>query len=224
MTRPRSQGARKITESQKARENRSIAAGKSAAPQEEVEIIPSDEDESSDEDIPPPFRKAKQKMDISEWTYQLIYTAHCDKKCVLSKVRPYKMGLANLRIIDREMGAAMQAETDKLQVVFARESGVAALYGLGLSKAEMLIETQDDWWDVEENLKDYFDKDIKRVRVEYKVLYVSQKPEKDSDVEEIESPTTTNKAAGKRSAKNIPTSIKKRRVHTPSSLLTADYN
>jgi len=38
---------------------------------------------------------------------------------------------------------------------------VAALYGLGLSKAEMLIETQDDWWDVEENLKDYFDKDIK---------------------------------------------------------------
>ena len=82
------------------------------------------------------------------------------------------------------------------------------MYGLGLSKAEMLIETQDDWWDVEENLKDYFDKDIKRVRVEYKVLYVSQKPEKDSDVEEIESPTTTNKAAGKRGAKNTPISIK----------------
>ena len=122
------------------------------------------------------------------------------------------------------MGVAMQAETEKLQVVFARESGVTALYGLGLSKAEMLIETQDDWWDVEENLKDYFEKDIKRVRVEYKVLYMSQKPEKDSDVEEIESLPATNKAAGKRGAKNTSISSKKWRVHTSSSLLTVDYN
>ena len=91
-----SQGARKITESQKAHENLSIAAGKSAAPLPEMEIIHSSEDESSDEDIPSPFHKAKQKMDISEWTYQLIYTMHCDKKCVLSKVRPYKIGFANL--------------------------------------------------------------------------------------------------------------------------------
>lgn len=80
MTRSRSQGARKITGSQNARKKRSIAAGKSAASLPEMEIIPSDEDESSDEDIPPPFRKEKQKMDISEWTYQLIYTAHCDKE------------------------------------------------------------------------------------------------------------------------------------------------
>lgn len=94
--------------------------------------------------------------------------------------------------------------------------GSAALYGSGLSKAEMLIETQDYWWDLQENLKDYFDKDIKRVCVEYKVLYTSQQPEKDSDVEEIESPTATNKAAGKRGAKNTPISIKKRKVQTPS--------
>jgi len=114
MTQSYSQGARKITESQKAHENHSIAAGKSAAPLPEVEIIHSNKDESSDEDIPSPFHKAKQKMDISEWTYQLIYITHCDKKYVLSKVRSYKIGFTNLRIIDREMGVAMQAETDKL--------------------------------------------------------------------------------------------------------------
>jgi len=38
---------------------------------------------------------------------------------------------------------------------------------------------------------------------------MSQKPEKDSDVEEIESPIATNKAVRKRGAKNTPISIKK---------------
>ena len=38
---------------------------------------------------------------------------------------------------------------------------------------------------------------------------MSQNPEKDNDVEEIESPTATNKAVGKRGAKNTPISIKK---------------
>src|SRR5438046_3071369 len=66
MTRSHSQRARKITESQKTHENRSITADKSAASLSEMEIIPFNEDESSDENIPSTFRKAKQKIDISE--------------------------------------------------------------------------------------------------------------------------------------------------------------
>ena len=35
---------------------------------------------------------------------------------------------------------------------------------------------------------DYWEKDIKKVRVEYRVDFVVDEPEKDSDVGEIESP------------------------------------
>jgi hypothetical protein len=92
-----------------------------------------------------------------------------------------------------------------------REATVATGFGTGMPKVLILIKDPMEFLDVEENLKDYWEKDIKKVRVEYKVDFVVEELEKDSDIEEIESPTTARRQ-GKRVAAGSHVLVKKRRV------------
>ena len=87
---------------------------------------------------------------------------------------------------------------------------MATLFGTGMPKAAILIRDPMEYLDLEENLKDYWEKDIKKVRVEYKVDFVIEELEKDSDIEEIESPMALR---GKRHSTDSPVLVKKRRVY-----------
>ena len=220
MASARSENSRRITESQKQRENRAIAAEKLNPPPKSQRIRPSSpvfsNEEQSDDDeepqAPPP--KPRQKISIEDWTYQLVVAAYCGKNCVCSKVKPTKINQANIRVHDKDMATAVRHEIlkDKGNTQWTRDYAVASLLGLGMSKVELLIKDSLEWWDIEENLKDYWEKDIKKVRVEYKVKYIVQVPEKDSDVEEIDS-LTASRGKGKRALTDPPTLLKKRRVY-----------
>jgi hypothetical protein len=101
----RLENARRITESQKQRENCTIAAeksnlsSKSRVIRNRTPILPVDEETSdNDEEQLPPPPKPKQKVSIEDWTYQLVVAAYCDKKCIYSKVKLTKINQANIRI------------------------------------------------------------------------------------------------------------------------------
>lgn len=49
---------------------------------------------------------------------------------------------------------------------------MATLFGTGMPKAIILIKDPMEYHDVEENLKDYWEKDIKKIYVEYKVDFI----------------------------------------------------
>jgi hypothetical protein len=213
-----SQSIRKITESQKQRENRAIAAAKSNPPTKSIlcrVTPPSDEELSVEEEIEDetPLPKPKQKVSIDDWTYQLLIVAYCGKRCVYSKVKPQKISQVNIRLYERDLATQVRHEMlkDKGNTQWTRDCATASLYGSGMLKVDIFVSDSVEWWDVEENLKDYWEKDIKKVRVEYKVKFVAQVPENDSDIEEIESLTASH-GKGKQDLTHSPTSSKKRKV------------
>jgi hypothetical protein len=248
MSSNRSQNSRLRTEAWKQRENREIAAAKSTSRAKSIPLPressqsgeesgkESDESEESEgEGETQLSQKSKQKVSREDWTYQLNVIAFCGKKCVYSKVnfcvlqridskvKPQKLQEVLIRSFDREIETAVRHLMLKEPTRWKRDSTVATLFGTGMPKAVILIKDPLEFLDVEENLKDYWEKDIRKVRVEYKVEFLVEEPEKDSDVEEIESPISS-KGHKKRVTRDSPTLVKKRRVWSSLSGLTVDSN
>ena len=138
-------------------------------------------------------------------------------------MKPQKLLEANIRNFDREIETSVRHLMLKGSTKWTRDSTVATLFGTGMPKASILIREHLEYIEVEENLKDYWEKDIKKVRVEYRADFVVVEPEKDSDIEEIESPTAS-KGKEKRGAINSPILVKKRRVYLVFIELIIDCN